>query len=91
MEDWLKIVIPLAGIIVPLSGGIFAWWLSEHSKLKWEKQIRKEDRYLGFLEAMHGFYVTSNDKEEKEQFIQELRLAWLYCPDEVITAGNRFS
>ncbi len=90
MEDWLKIVITVACILVPLAVGIIAWWLNERSKLKWEKQIRKEDRYLGFLEAVHGFYVTSNDKERKEQFIRELRLAWLYCPDDVITAGNAF-
>ena len=83
MEDWLKIVIPLTGVI-------FAWWLNERSKLKWEKHIRKEDRYRGFLESIHGFYVTSQDKEQKEKFLQELRFAWLYCPDDVIKTGNVF-
>ena len=83
MEDWLKIVIPLTGAII-------VWWLNERSKLKWEKYKRKEDRYRGFLESIHGFYVTSQDKEQKEQFLQELRLAWLYCPDDVVKAGNAF-
>ena len=83
MEDWLKIVIPLTSVI-------FAWWLNERSKLKWEKHIRKEDSYRGFLESIHGFYVTSQDEKQKEKFLQELRLAWLYCPDDVIKAGNAF-
>ena len=89
MEDWLKII-PLASVIVPLTSAIFVWWLNERSKLKWEKHIRKEKRYRGFLESIHGFYVTSQDEEEKEKFLQELRLAWLYCPDDVIKAGNDF-
>ena len=90
MDDWLKIFIPLAGIVVPLAGGIFAWWLNERSRLKWEKCIRKEDRYRGFLESIQGFYVTSQNEEQKEKFLRELRLAWLYCPDDVIKAGNAF-
>ena len=61
MEDWLKIVIPLIGLI----GAITAWCLNEYSKLKWEKYIRKEDRYRGFLKSIHGFYVASQDKEER--------------------------
>ena len=90
MDDWLKIFIPLAGIVVPLAGGIFAWWLNEHSRLKWEKHIRKEDTYRALLESVGGFYVTSQDEEQKEKFLQELRLAWLYCHDDVIKAGNAF-
>lgn len=90
MEEWLKIVIPLAAVVIPLAGGILAWWLNEHSKLKWEKHVRKEDRYRGFLESISGFYIASQDREQKEKFLQELKLAWLYCPDNVIKAGNAF-
>ena len=90
MDDWLKIFVPLAGVVVPLAGGILAWWLNESSKLKWEKQKRKEDSYQGFLESISGFYVSPKDAERKERFIQELRLAWLYCPDDVIRAANAF-
>ena len=91
MGDWLKIFIPLVGIVVPLAGGIFAWWLNERSRLKWEKHMRKEDTYRALLESVDGFYVTSQqDKEQKGKFLQELRLAWLYCHDDVIKAGNAF-
>lgn len=83
MDEWLKIVIPLAVAIT-------VWSLNEWAKLRWEKHKRKQDRYQGFLESVSGFYVSSQDAEQKEKFIQELRLAWLYCPDEVIKVGNAF-
>ena len=90
MNEWLNFVILLAGVVVPLAVGVLVWWLNERSKLKWEKQIRKEDRYRGFLESIQGFYITSQNKEQKDKILQELRLAWLYCPDDVIKAGNAF-
>ena len=83
MDDWLKIIIALASVVV-------AWLLNEHAKLRWEKRLRKEERYKAFHESIRGFYVASQDTEQKEQFLQELRLAWLYCPDDVIKAGNAF-
>ena len=83
MGEWLKIIIPLAVAIV-------VWSLNEYAKLKWEKHKRKEDRYKGFLESVGGFYVSSQDSRQKERFIQELRLAWLYCPDEVIKTADAF-
>ena len=83
MDDWLKIMITLASVVV-------AWLLNEHAKLKWEKRLRKEDRYKAFLESIRGFYVASQNIEHKERFLQELRLVWLYCPDDVIKSGNAF-
>ena len=90
MDIWLQQTIPLLSIVVPLIAGIFGWWLNERKKLQWEERTRKEDRYRGFMESVQGFYALSQDKGEKEKFLQELRLAWLYCPDEVIQAGNVF-
>ena len=97
MNEWINFVIPVAGVVVPLAVGILLWWLNERSKLNWEKHIRKEDRYRGFLESIHGFYITSQNeeitsqnKERKDKFLQDLKLAWLYCPDDVIKAGNAF-
>ena len=95
MDDWLKIIIPLVSVLVPLGGGILAWWLGQKSKLTWEQHIRKEERYKGILLSVTGFHATSQEedqenKERKDKFIQELRIAWLYCPDDVIRAGNAF-
>ncbi len=90
MDEWLKIGIPLASIVVPLAGGIIAWGLNERSKRKWKRYLRKEDRYRGLLKSISGFYASSQDQKKKEKFLQELSLAWLYCPDNVIKAGNAF-
>lgn len=77
-------------VIVPVLIAVLVWWLNEQSKLKWERQKRKEDRYIGFLQSIRGFYEGSENEELKEKFITELRLAWLYCPDKVVRAGNAF-
>ena len=51
---------------------------------------QKERRYRAFLESIRGFYASSQSTNEKERFLLELRLAWLYCPDDVIKAGYAF-
>ena len=45
---------------------------------------------MGFLQSIRGFYAGSESEELKEQFINDLRLAWLYCPDKIVRAGNDF-
>lgn len=54
-----------------------------------ERQQR-EDRYRGMLTAMQGFYVSSEDKELKQKFVDELNQAYLYASDDVMRAGNEF-
>lgn len=77
-------------VLGPFVGGLIMWLLNQHSKWKWEKRIRKEERYLGFLDSLTGFYVESESSEKKTEFIRHWRLAWLYCPDDVIRLGSRF-
>ncbi len=86
----LDSLVPVFAVLVPILAAIVAWWLNERSKLKWERCKRKEERYMGFLESIRGFYVGSQDEQLKEKFINDLRLAWLYCPDKVVRAGNAF-
>ena len=90
LDDWLKIVLPLASIFVPFTGGLIVWALNQRSKLKWEIRVRKEERYKVFLESIRGFYSASQDQEKKNRFLDEMRLGWLYCPDDVIRAGHVF-
>lgn len=83
----------IVGIVLPLVIAIVAWALNMRGRLNWEKQKRKEERYRGILEVIHGFYSGSGstvDEQTFESFMKEWRLAWVYCPDEVILAGNRF-
>lgn len=90
MSKLLKDFGPLLAVIVPLASAIVAWWLNEMGKRRWETYKRKEQRYVSLLKSLRGFYVRSQDATEKERFLEELRLAWLYCPDKVIKAGNAF-
>lgn len=89
-EHWLKIILPLAAIFVPFAGGLILWALNQRSKLLWEIRLKKEERYKAFLDTIHGFYVSSQDQEAKNRFLREMRLAWLYCPDDIIRSGHAF-
>ena len=71
-------------IILPVAGAIIVWCMNEWSKRKWERHKRKEDRCVGLLKTVRGFREDSEDIELRKQFLQELQLAWLYCPDSII-------
>lgn len=86
MDDVLEIW----AILGPFLGGLITWSLTQFSKWKWERRVRKEERYKGFLNAITGFYQGSESAKKKTEFILELRFAWLYCPDDIIRGGNRF-
>ena len=90
MSEFFEDFGPLLTVIVPLVGAIVVWCLNELAKRRWERYKRKEERYVSLLKSLRGFYVSSEDAKQKERFLEELRLAWLYCPDKVITAGNAF-
>lgn len=81
-------------IFVPLFVAAAAWIANEWRKRRWEEYQRKEDRYQELIKALKGFYVSSWSKEEskllKNQFIDQLNLCWMYCPDEVIHKAYAF-
>ena len=80
-------------IAVPILVAVLAWSLNEYSKRQWERHKRKEDRYVSLLESLKGFYVSTEPvdaKEKKEEFIKQVELCWLYCPDAVIRSAYNF-
>lgn len=78
-------------IFIPAISAIIAWRLNEKSKRLHEEFIRKETRYRNLLDAIEGFGSKSENKQElRKKFLQELKLAWLYCPDEIINSIHRF-
>ncbi|MCE3026606.1 hypothetical protein [Salinicola sp. DM10] len=85
--DYLKILIPLIAAAT-------AWFANEWRKRRWEEYHRKEDRYQELIKSLKGFYASSWSQEEskvlKNQFIDQLNLCWMYCPDEVIQKAYRF-
>ena len=80
-------------ISVPVLVAVIGWLLNEHSKRQWERYKRKEDRYVALLDNLKGFYVSANPataKIDKNDFIHQLKVAWLYCPDAAIRKGYNF-
>ena len=86
-SDVFKVTIPVVVVVL-------GWLLNEYSKRQWERYKRKEDRYVALVESLEGFYVSvepTDAKEKKEEFLRQLRLCWLYCPDTVIHTSLRLS
>ncbi len=84
--DELKIVVPVVVAVV-------VWLLNEYSKRQWERYKRKEDRYVTLVECLKGFYENTEQtdaREKKEEFLNQLALCWLYCPDAVIHEAYNF-
>ena len=80
-SDFLK-------FFLPLIGGVIAWFINERRKRSWEEYQRKENNYKILISSLRGFYTSINNSSEakrlKNDFILQLDLCWLYCPDEVI-------
>ena len=74
----------------PFIAVITAWGLNEWNKRREERRKNKERIYNALLESSNGFYVSVSDENLKNKFLQELRVAWLYCPDHVIGKCNDF-
>ena len=81
--DWID-VLPVA---IPFALAVVLWFLQDRSKFNWEQYKRKEERYVQMFNSLSGFYANADPDEpraKKDDFLNQLTLAWLYCPDEVI-------
>ena len=74
----------------PLFGAILAWIANEWRKQYWELYKRKEESYKELLKSVRGYYDGAVDENLKAEFLQQLDLCWLYCPDDVIKKGYEF-
>ena len=52
---------------------------------------KQEERYVAFLESLVGFSSYTNDSNAKDEFINQLNLAWLYCPDHILHKCYEFT
>ena len=76
---------------LPLLGAVIAWFTNEWRKRISEQYQRKEANYKELLRSLRGFYVGASDADElKREFLNQLNIAWLYCPDDVIKKGYAF-
>ena len=89
-EDVAKILVPT---VVPVAIVVIGWFLNEHSKRRWQRYDRMEERYIALLKNLKGFYRGTNPDEArkmKEEFLTQLNLCWLYCPDITISRAYYF-
>lgn len=89
-QTTINILIPVIGVVLTLIGGFVTWYLNERSKRTYEEYKRKEERYSELIRSLRGFYVDSFSKELREEFLNQLNLCWMYCPDEVIHKAYKF-
>jgi len=89
-QETLNVLIPVIGGVLALIGGFVTWYLNERSKRVYEEYKRKEEKYSELIRSLRGFYVSSSSKELKTEFLNQLNLCWMYCPDEVIRKAYNF-
>ena len=77
-------------VVIPASATIVAWFLNEHSKLRWEQHKRKEENYKQLLECLKGFTAEQADIGLRNNFLQQVTLAWMYASDNVIHNAYHF-
>ncbi len=83
--DDLKFYAPLVITFLGWIGAICAWILNERRKSSESLYLRKEASYRELLLSLTGFYENAENREAKRAaFLDQLNLAWLYCPDDVI-------
>jgi hypothetical protein len=76
---------------LPLLGAVVAWFINEWRKRLADQYQRKEANYKELLRAFHGFYEGAESANElKQEFLKQLSVSLLYCPDDVIRKGYAF-
>ena len=83
-------LVPIVVAVVTVAGGLITWRLNERSKRVDAELARREMRYERLIGTIRGFSVSGANKEQRDRFLEELNLAWMYCSDDVIRAAYAF-
>lgn len=76
---------------LPLFGATVAWFTNEWRKRLADQYQHKEANYKELLRSLRGFYIDAEDASTlRADFLNQLNVSWLYCPDEVIKKGYAF-
>jgi len=89
-QGTVNMLIPIIGAVIVFVSGLVTWYLNKRSKRIYEEYKRKEDKYSALIRSLRGFYVDSLNKELQTEFLNQLNLCWMYCPDEVIHKAYNF-
>ena len=89
-QSTIDTLIQVGGTVIALIAGFITLSVNEENKRNKQEYKRKEERYIELVNALRGFYIDSFDKEKRENFLRQVNLCWLYCPDEVIQNAYKF-
>ena len=84
------LLLPVLAGMITILGSVFTWYLNERSERVSQEYSRRVERYSNLVTSMRGFYAGSTDKTARNEFYTQIRLCWLYCPDEVIRRADNF-
>src|SRR5690625_7385319 len=82
--------------VIPLMVTVIAWLVNEWRKRVADQYQRKEESYKKLIHSLRGFYEEpdndqgSNNNSLVSDFLEEINITWLYCPDDVILKGYAF-
>ena len=86
LESFASTISPFVALII----AVVIWWLNEKGKRDHIIYIKKLERYEVFLNNLKGFYDVPYDQEIQKKFVDNLPMAWLYAPPEVLDRANEF-
>jgi len=87
--DW-KFFVGLVGSVSAFCWSVFVWAKSQSQQRAQEEFTRKEKLYRELLVSVSAFY-KGNTAVSSKAFLEQVRLAWLYAPDDVIAKLYRFT
>jgi Pyruvate/2-oxoacid:ferredoxin oxidoreductase delta subunit len=89
-QGTLNILIPVVAAVIVAGSTLVTWYLNERSKIINDEYMRKGEKYSQLIRSIRGFYIDSSNSETKADFLNQLNLCWMYCPDEVIHKAYNF-
>ena len=92
------VIVDFWAIVGPMVAILLSWFLNEWAKRDFAQRQKKEENYRKLLLHLRCFYRNINNagktgcdiNKEKEKFIVEMSICWLYSSDDVIKKGNMF-
>ena len=70
-------------------GAVLAWLANEWRKREADNFVRREENYKSLLTALTSFFVGGG-LEGRAEFLRQVQIGWLYCPDDVIRKAYAF-
>lgn len=88
----MSILQVLGAVLLATVPALLTWLLNKHAQRQIDERRRREERYVELLSAIEGYYReefhAARSIEKRRHFIEQYRLCFLYCPDEVIRKAN---